>query len=175
MNKWLVVFAMLALSTGLALAGPSQSHTVGISVAKVTELGITDPGVVFSVYAPAIPGDPPEYSGVHTQDTYLHYTSIRDTGTTRAIRVSGADTNGLRLQARCTGTIPGTGNAGTGQGTVDLPAGSRLIDGVQSCYTGSGSTDGANVWYSLVIRGSTFGSITSGPKQIVVTYTLLDN
>jgi len=157
-------------------AANTVNSTFALTVSPITLLGLNNPGVTFTVASPDTAGAAPAITGLHQAETRLQYTSLRSAGASRSIHVTAADLTGLTLKASITANpIPGTGDTGHGLGTVDTHAAQNLITGIRSCHTGSGSTDGAAVTYSLELDEATFASIKSGTFNTTVTYTLQDD
>ncbi|PAC26076.1 hypothetical protein BWI92_26405 [Flectobacillus sp. BAB-3569] len=129
--------------------------------------------------APSTAGDP-IVAPTNNTSLYLQYSSIMTAPATgRKISVQASATvAGLTIAV--TAANPGATNlqaGGTGSTISSLgTTATDIITGITSCATGTGSTDGSNLTYSIATTSaSAYQNIRSGTSSITVTYTLADN
>jgi hypothetical protein len=132
--------------------------------------------VVLVLDEPAVIGDAP--ADATDNSTYLQYTVIKATGATH--KVTAKITNntvptGAKLYVNATAGSGGHGDQGTSAGEIELPQGAAaavsVLTSMESCHTGSGAADGANLDYRLTL--DSWASIEeTAETALTVTYTL---
>lgn len=97
--------------------------------------------------------------------------------------------DGLNVSVAAATPSSGTGVLGTTTGTQvvlapnqALASGAtvKVLDGITSCYTGTGATDGSLLTYTSDVLPATlssaqYGALRAGTYTLTVTYTLADN
>lgn len=189
----------LALLSGIYTESFAQttSHNVSIEIPAVTMIRIsptTGNTKTLTYSAPAVAGDPITGAVASGAALYLQYSSIMGTAITdRKIYVTAAGvmslTNGLNVKVAAATPSSGAGVLGTTTGaqvvlapTQVLATGTavKVLDGITSCYTGTGATDGSLLTYTSDVLPATlssaqYGALRAGTYTITVTYTLADN
>lgn len=174
-----IVFSAL-VSTVAAQTGTATATVTINDIALLTVSTATPPS--FVVDDPLLAGALPVITPAGTP-TYLQYTVVVATGTTKKITAESdaAMLDGLKLDIWS--AVP------TGTGGVGIPvAGGLMVDaayvadtavdlitGITSSATGSGSTQGPAVYYTLSIDAASFSDmITTGATTFTITYSLVD-
>jgi hypothetical protein len=156
---------------------------VNIDVTAVAAITVSGAAVSFSVGGSPAAGALPIVTDTSNTPTYLQYTSVVPDAETRTIAVQSdlALPAGLRLGIRA-GTPTGHGGIGTAvsggvtidstyTGATDL----TIVTGITSCATGTGTTQGTPIYYTLSIDEATFEDldVTAATQTITLTYTLV--
>jgi len=177
-----MLFLILAFGISAQTTGTATASVTINAVALLTVSTGTAPS--FLVDAPTTPGELPEITP-SGGPTYLQYTVVIDplVSATKKITASSdlAMLDGLKMDvwaAAPTGT-GGVGSPAAGGLTVDAaytadtPA--DLITGITSCATGSGTTQGPAIYYTLSIDAATFDTMeTAAATTYTITYSLVD-
>ncbi|PXY01657.1 hypothetical protein DF185_09320 [Marinifilum breve] len=178
MKRKIVTLAMMVFASyfGFAQDSGTASHTLSVTVPEVAILDLESPGttaIALSFTAPTEAGMGVE--GSSNSDLWLNYSSIKSTvNPTRTVNVQmskiipGADIK-----------VAAAAHAGTGEGAVGTPAGEltlttsaqTLVNGIGSCYTGDGVSNGHNLTYSLVV-GSDYSALEKTNEPVTITYTI---
>lgn len=183
-NKLFTIFVVLfatafVVPTFADVAG--GNITVNIVVEPVALITASGSALTFTVDDPTTTGDLPAIDDTGNVPTYLQYTSIVPATETRTVTVTPdvALPAGLRLNIRA-GTPTGHGGVGSpvaGGIMIDSTwtTGSfTIINGITSCATGIGTSQGPPVYYTLSIDEATFGDLdTNVGTAVVITYTLV--
>jgi len=170
---------ILAAALGcVILAGPSRSATtvtsaVSVALSSFCLLGVTSSAVTLTISNPATPGAVP--SNAASSSTYAQYSSIVATGVTRRITAAWAVGNsaptGCTLKLLAT---PASGMGATaGQITVSSTA-QNIVTGIGGCATGTGSTNGAQMAYTLAVTTMT-SLVASQSTTATITLTMTDS
>jgi len=180
----LIVLALVALAASAALAATdNDSHTVTISVNEVAMIGVNGTNEVsLTIGAPTTDGDAFLVTPANADAKWLQYTSIVPTDSTykRTIQVdlaSGSGSIPAGTTLKVTPSAPATGykgNAGTAtpQVTISQTAANVVTD-IGSCYTGTETSNGVQLTYSLEINNGQEGSLYSTSAYTPeVRYTL---
>ncbi|NBA77565.1 hypothetical protein GOQ04_18560 [Emticicia sp. ODNR4P] len=171
---------VLFLLSKIEVVGQTDSHTIGITIPAVTMLRIAptaSKNITMDFTAPSTAGDP-IVAPTNNTSLYLQYSSIMTAPATgRKISVQASATvAGLTIAV--TAANPGATNLQGAGGTISSlgTTATDIITGITSCATGTGSTDGSNLTYSIATTSaSAYQNIRSGTSSITVTYTLADN
>ncbi|MFY7910211.1 MAG: hypothetical protein ACOVO2_11685 [Emticicia sp.] len=193
-----IIFA-IALLSGIYGESYCQttSHDVSIVIPAVTMIRIsptTGNTKTLTYSAPTTAGDPITGAVATGADLYLQYSSIMGSAVTdRKIYVTAATSstlvNGLNVKVAAATPSSGTGVVGTTTGAQvvlapnqTLASGTtvKVLDGITSCYTGTGATDGSLLTYTSDVLPATlssaqYGALRAGTYTLTVTYTLADN
>jgi hypothetical protein len=127
------------------------------------------------VGAPTTAGAIPLTSITYPNGLFLQYTSIKTaTGTPRTIKAeltTGTIPVGLTLSAEAE-TRVGTGDVGISNTKQTItPTAATMIKNIGSCYTGTGTGNGAVIYYDSAITAVADLKATS-KSTLTVTYTL---
>ena len=181
MKKSLLVLAAIALffvNNASAQDGLTASHAVSYSVPKVALVDVEGgSSISLALVAPTEAG-----LGMVTSATdnslWLNYSSTTATSATNTISVKadvalpGMD---LRVLAGANAGS-GAGTAGTPTSIVTLSTSDQLIvNGIGTCYTGNGTSNGHNLTYSLATNDYSLIKYTATPTVVTVTYTITNN
>jgi hypothetical protein len=186
----MITLTLVVLVASAALAGGSpdsntRTQTIGVTVPTVRIVGVYDDATI-TVVAPTTAGTAPDPAVSNT--TYLRYTALdRLSGSTTVhsgIDAAVSTTTGhglpagtqLQLAAGAPAGSDAHGNLGTYFATLSnltTSAGQRLIANIGSGYTGTGTTDGASLVYTLTITDWT--QIRAGATPTWVVFTMTDN
>lgn len=186
--KYIKILILALLLAGLATMGFAQ--TTGTATASVT----IDPVAVLAVSTDTSPSFTVDDTGIAAGElpvitpagdpTYLQYTVVVAGGATKKITASctpvTAFLDGLKMDVWAAAPT-GTGGVGTAvAGGLAITSGYTsgtavdLVTGITSCATGSGTTQGPAVYYTLSIDASTFDSMETGTETYTITYSLVD-
>jgi len=136
-------------------------------------MAVTSSAVSLTVSNPAAPGGVP--SNPVGSSSYAQYSSTVASGVTRRITAAWATGNtaptgcSLLLQA----SVPSGYGTSAGQITVSTTA-QNLVTGIGGCATGTGSTSGAQLVYTLSI-GAMTSLVANESKSATITLTLTDS
>ena len=120
----------------------------------------------------------PERSAEHPindQNTYIRYTSVVPDGNTRTITAaitSGVLPSGCALKLAVAG-LSGNGNTGVAvaDGVYLSGAPQNIVTGIGNCYTGTGSTDGVQIGFTLDVEDE--AKLVAGETSVVtISFTL---
>jgi hypothetical protein len=188
-------FAIVAF-LGLSVGAMAQNfHDVTITIPSVTLIAVKNAGTLAVTYtAPTTAGDPLQGPTVTPASSpmYLQFSSIATGAITRKITATATSastlTNGLSLKVSAGTVATGGGNFGTSMTNVSilstaqaLATGAKVIDGITSCYTGTGGTDGSLLTYApvaasaSVLTSAEYAALRAGTYTVTVTYTLADD
>ena len=179
MKTRLLIFIAVLMLLGVTILGASDSVTqnIIINVKDIAVLNVTVGSVTLEVNAPvkANAGDSPVVS-TSVDGGYLRYTSIVESEKTRKITAQ-LDTDvptGLALKLSVTAPSGGTGTLGSSAGEITLSKDTAqdIITGISSGWTGTETTSGAKLTYSLEITDGSKLNITN--PTITITFTLTE-
>ena len=182
MKTRLLIFIAVLMLLGVTILGASDSVTqnIIINVKDIAVLNVTVGSVTLEVNAPvkANAGDSPVVS-TSVDGGYLRYTSIVESGKTRKITAQ-LDTDvptGLALKLSVTAPSGGTGTLGSPASdddeiTLSKDTAQDIITGISSGWTGTETTSGAKLTYSLEITDGSELNITN--PTITITFTLTE-
>ncbi|MBO8167181.1 MAG: hypothetical protein H0Z25_08205 [Kosmotoga sp.] len=181
MKTRLLIFIAVLMLLGVTILGASDSVTqnIIINVKDIAVLNVTVGSVTLEVNAPvkANAGDSPVVS-TSVDGGYLRYTSIVESGKTRKITAQ-LDTDvptGLALKLLATAPSGGTGTLGSPASndeiTLSKDTAQDIITGISSGWTGTETTSGAKLTYSLEITDGSKLNITN--PTITITFTLTE-
>lgn len=191
MKTLLKIFASVILISGIASTVNAQvdnvdAHDITITIPEVALLDI-EPNASTITMGPAAPteeGDPIDFSAATDNTLWMNYSSIIGSTTEPSRDVTVAIT---------AGTLPGGMNlkvlaaadAGNGAGTVGTATAEvtlsgtaqNVVAGVGSCYTGTGTTNGHQLTYTLEQSApANYGDLDfDDATTLTITYTLTDN
>jgi hypothetical protein len=159
---------------GLSLAQLQGTSNVSIILNEVFVIKISGGNITLSIQAPGTAGQPP---GKAVDSTcYLQYTSSLQTGQSRRVTASwmplDSAPSGCSLSLQAFPAARSGEGASAGQITVSSTA-QIIITGITRCATGTGSTNGALLTYTLnVVAANNLiaGQVTSS----TVTFTITD-
>ncbi len=177
-----LVFSLFLLIILSAMLYSQTTATITVNDVALFDVNTgTDP--TFTVDDPAAAGELPVITS-SGGPTYLQYTVIVATGATKKITASSdkAMRDGLKLDVWA-GAPTGTGGVGTAlAGGLSItpsytPATAvDLLNNITSCATGSGTTQGPAIYYTLNFDAPTFADLetTVAGDVYTITYTLTD-
>ncbi len=195
MKKIIIAFVVLSGICTKSLA-QTTSHDVSIVIPGVTMIRISPTTAntkTLTYSAPVVAGNPITGAVASGSDLYLQYSSVMDAAVTdRKIYVTASGTgltNGLNFKVAAATPSSGSGVVGTTTGaqvvlapdkTLASGATVKVLDGITSCYTGTGATDGSLLTYTSDVLPATlssaqYGALRAGTYTVTVTYTLADN
>ncbi len=176
---FLFVGALLALMASAAMANTdSQALTLDVNEIAVLDATASTPATIaLTVTAPAAGGDSVVLTGTPNATSYAQYTSVVDSAETRTISAQLASDvipAGLKLNLTA-GTPTGTGTVGSevalGEDfTNGDTGGGDIITAIGSCETGSETTDGAQLTYTLSVTD--ISSVVATATQVSITVNL---
>ena len=163
-----------------------DAHDITITIPEVALLDIEPNGSTITI-GPAAPleeGDPIDFSAATDNTLWMNYSSIIGSTTEPSRDVTVSITNGTLpggmelkvLAAADAGS--GAGTVGTATAEVTLSAtGQNVVTGVGSCYTGTGTANGHQMTYTLILSApANYGDLDfDDATTLTVTYTLTDN
>lgn len=172
------------VSTIMAQDTHEDSHLLKISIPLIALLDIETSGadteVDLSPTHSGEAGDELDFSSMTNDELWLNYSSIKPSAAaTRNITVelSAGVPSGMTLQLTPSVPTSGFGDRGT-QSPALAPvsgAGTNVITGIGSCYTGDGPNFGVNLEYELGLVNTSYQDLVAGDyPDITVTYTMAD-
>lgn len=170
------------LATTSANAVITRTYTFKIKIPDIKMMRIITPGVTGTIHLELNAfqaGAPVDPTGTAiNSNSWLQLTSIAPLNETRKVVVQVTDgTNvplGTLLYLSATGCTTGDGARGTAYQNLELSSSTAktLIDGIGSCYTGIGNTDGYNLTYLWMPDPENIDKLVAfSSYQIYVTYT----
>jgi hypothetical protein len=168
----LMIFCLALAQHGYAGAPATQTVTMRVTEASV--LGVTGNPGVLTVTASGRGGDiSPDATD---NSTYAQYTSIASGAYARTLTAAwgpgDSAPSGCRLRLEVTGLAAGWGSSVPG-GIAVSTAAQSVITGIGSCATGTGSTDGARLTYTLRVNDA--GLLDAADdRSVTITLTLTD-
>jgi hypothetical protein len=190
MKNFLKILVSIVLIGGIAVTTNAQvdnidAHDITIQIPEVALLDIEPNGSTITIgpAAPTEEGDPIDFTNATNNTLWMNYSSIIGSTTEPSRDVTVAIT---------TGTLPGgmelkvlaAADAGGGAGTVGTPTAEvtlstttqNIVTGVGSCYTGTGTTNGHQLTYTLSLSAGNYADLDfDDATTLTVTYTLTDN
>lgn len=177
---YLITAALLLVCVAGSVYAQSDNHDINIVIPTIRLLGVYDnSGADFSgqtltltVANPTNPGDP--IADVTDNTLYLRYTVLSSAEQKITAALGTATPAFVDLNVTATPASNGAGDEGSsaGQQTLDVAA-VDVVNSIESCWTGVGNTDGANLEYVLDIPGDPASLVTSNTTH-TVTYTITD-
>lgn len=179
------VFIFGATTVATAQDTEEATHSVAFTVPTFAILDVEGGAVSFDLGgAITEAGSAFSLSGVTDNSLWLNYSALV------ARNNNGGGSNSLATQkvtVKVDELVPGIdlmlevdADAGNGAGTkgalVETQAfalstsPADIIDGIGSCYTGDGTSNGHNLTYSLALND--YSAIEAGSKSVTVTYTI---
>ena len=187
--KNLSLIIAFALIFGITFSANAQSktasHDVTVGIAKHSLIGISSVApITLTPDAPTTAGEGLKFDveGARNNSVWLNYSSIVGSGSNS---ISVAMT-GNELPAGVTIELVAAEDAGAGNGKVGQAhegaivlsnSSQELISNIKNCYTGTGSSAGHQLTYTLKMdnSGNNYESLTSGNFTNTITYTITDN
>ena len=176
LNVILIIAIILILcNIGEVLAADvTDTMVVHLNVEEIAVVNI-NPGseITLTVSAPETAGDIP--ADTVNNSNYIQYTTTVSGVSTKKItaQLSGVVLTGCSLKLES--EVGSGSNEGTSAGQVTLSSvsASDIITGIETCATGTSSTDGAKLTYTLTVDD--ISSLIAGEqKHLTVTFTLTD-
>ena len=174
LKKAALLFLVPIITVSLLWAQDTATQTVTMQVREICVIDVTGNPSPLIIVPPSNGGDMPANPSDNT--TYAQYTSVVAQGKTRSITAHwGANDSapsGCELKLEAT---PAGGNQGSSAGEITLSTTPQnIVTGIRSCATGSDSSNGAQLTYTLVIKD--VESLVAGEeKTVTVTLTLTDD
>lgn len=184
MNRHAPLFLLLGflLATMSADAIITRTYSFQFKIPDIKLMRIITPGLSGSInlelnaFQAGAPVDP---TGTATNsNSWLQLTSIAPQNETRKVIVQVTDGTtvplGTILKLSANGCTSGAGARGTAYQNLALSSSTSLtlIDGIGSCYTGTGNTDGYNLTYVWMPDPDNIEKLVAFSNyQIYVTYT----
>jgi len=159
----------------LAFAAATTTQTVIMQIGTISALATTGNPATLAVSAPAQGGATP--ANPTTNTTYAQYTSTVASGVTRRLQANwgASDAAPAGCSLLLTATPSGLLNQGTSAGQITMTStAADIVEGIGSCATGTGATNGAQLTYVLSINTMT-SLVASDNHTVTVTLTLTDN
>lgn len=159
------------------------SHKANIAIPEVAMLTLqheTNSNSVFSLDALGTAGEQLNFDAVDQSSVWLNYSSVVAQNQKRKVTATlmGEIPNGIALKVKTLEeSNPGIGEIGTSNGSVILSnSPSDIINGIGSCYTGSGVQKGHHLVYELEIDNKQFYQNKEiHDISLSVVYTLTDD
>ena len=174
-----LAFAALFVSnSSFAQDGLTASHAISYSVPKVALVDVEGgSSISLSLVAPTEAGLGMDMSASNSS-LWLNYSSTTASAATNTVSVK----TDVTLPGVALKVLAGS-DAGAGDGTVGTPSSivtlstsdQTLISAIGTCYTGSGTSAGHNLTYSLATTGYSLIKYTATPASVTVTYTITNN
>jgi hypothetical protein len=164
-----------------------DAHDITITIHEVALLDIEPSGSNTITIGPAAPieaGEPIDFTSATNNTLWMNYSSIIGSSTEPSRDVTVAITNGT-VPGGMALTVVAAADAGNGAGTVGIPTAAvtlsataqNIVTGVKSCYTGTGTSNGHNLTYTLSLTApADYGDLDfDDATTLTVTYTISNN
>jgi len=181
----LMVLMVMVMAFGLVIMGTAVAQTdtatdsFSIVVNAIAVIDVDGALGNLTVSAPILGGDELVLSLPDTH-SYLQYTSVVAAGEYRAITVAPSQVPAgiiLHIGAAAPGSASGEGDHGSPATDLEFThttiGAQDLIAGIGSCYTDTGSSDGAQI--TVWIEIDDISDLLAATSLITLTYTLTDD
>jgi len=182
----LMVLMVMVIAFGLVIMGTAVAQTdtatdsFSIIVNEIAVIDVDGTLGNLTVSAPVLGGDVLVITPASDTNSYLQYTSVVAAGGYRAITVAPSSVPaGIILHIGAAAPIIGSGEGDHGAPAGDLEfthssiGAQTLIAGIGSCYTDTGSSDGARL--TIWIEIDDISDLLAATSLITLTYTLTDD
>jgi len=167
---------LLFVECGIAQINDQSNIDIVAKTEEMSSLNIVGSELIRLSIAPVVEiGNMPVFSS--DDSTYAQYTSTVSGAVTRKITVQITDGEvpaGCRLRLTASGIEDAAGEGVPVDGGVIVPPAPgeavTIINGIKSCATGTGGTDGAKLTYSLEIDN--FLEVKAGTYNFTVSLTI---
>ena len=174
-----VAFATLFIANSAnAQDGLTANHAISYTVPKVALVDVEGgSSISLALVAPTEAGEGMDMSATNSS-LWLNYSSTTASAGVNTVSVkSDVTLPGVALKV-----LAGS-DAGQGAGAVGTPSSiitlttsdQQIIGSIGTCYTGSGTSKGHNLTYSLATTAYNLIKYTATPTAITITYTITNN
>jgi hypothetical protein len=174
LNLAFITTAVVLLGISSARAQTQGTSAVAITINSIAALKISGGNISLIIQAPVAGGQTPLDATDNT--CYLQYTSAAPTGQSRQITAAwgGSDAAPAGCSLKLQATPSGGAGEGSGAGEITVSSTAQnVITGITRCATGTGSTNGAQLTYTLLVVTTT--SLVAGEsRSATIAFTLTD-
>lgn len=176
-------FVLVSFTGNVFAQSDNDSHTLTISFPSIELLDIVEgtggsTAITLTVDDATNPGDQFFNSNPSNSALYLRYTVLTTANKKITVQLTGdAVPANTDLTVVATAPSGGAGSQGTPQAAVTLDDQNAhdLITAIGSCWTGTGTTSGANLTYELALEGgATADDLVEANTSSTITYTIAD-
>jgi hypothetical protein len=174
-----IAFATLFISNAAnAQDGLTETHTISYEVPKVALVDVEGgASISLELVAPEEAGEGMDISATNS-DLWLNYSSTTANAGVNTVSVkSDVTLPGIALKVLAgSDNAAGAGAVGTPESIITLTTSDQvIIDDIGTCYTGTGTSKGHNLTYSLATTAYNLIKYTASPTSITITYTITNN
>jgi hypothetical protein len=188
MKNLSIIFATVLLFAGVTVSNAADNKTanhnvkIGISTHALVDIESTsgETSISLTPKAPTEAGLGLDFSNLTNDNFWLNYSSIVSsgnknnsisvetdqelpTGMTLVLEVGEDQKQGKGKEVKVSENIELSTKAAT------------AIDGIKSCYTGSGVKKGHNLKYTLKFEDEAYEDLTATDIDLTITYTITEN
>lgn len=186
MKNLALTFAAVLVFTSSIFAGTDDnktaSHNISISINDLALIGIRggngSANINLSPDAPTIAGQALDFSKASDNSLWLNYSSIVSASNkSRSInaKIESDLPGGTSITVSPKSATNGRGKVGTAAESVILSkSDQKVVSGIGSCYTGTGTSKGVQLDYKLNMQDSDYGKLFNQEYSVTVTYTITD-
>lgn len=178
--------SMSAMADGNGNSQSTAKHDIKVGIPAYSLVGVSSTSAItLEPASPTVAGDGLNFSASSASNSsvWLNYSSILKGKSSNVVSVS---MGGDQLPEGVSIELVAGEDAGKGKGEVGKTnkktivlsnKAEEVVSGIKNCYTGTGSTSGHQLTYSLKMENSTraYTALTSGNFTTTITYTITDN
>nr|WP_319511490.1 hypothetical protein [uncultured Draconibacterium sp.] len=158
----------------------SASHGLNISIpthAMIALAGPSNMDINFEAVAAEVAGGKVEFKQTNSTELWLNYSSIVNKNKENSISAEVSDLpEGLEIEVAVSASAASgkKGHTGTGSTQKLGKTGIEVVDGIESCYTGSGENKGHSLVYSVRAVDNDYEKIVAENHNLTITYTITE-
>lgn len=159
----------------------SASHGLNISIPTHAMIALAGPAnmdINFEAEAAEVAGGKVEFKQSNSTALWLNYSSIVHSNKENSISAEVSELpEGLEIEVAVSASAASgkKGKTGTGSTQILGTTGVKVVDGIKSCYTGSGENKGHSLVYSVRAVDGEYESIVAKNHNLTITYTITEN
>nr|WP_319998747.1 hypothetical protein [uncultured Draconibacterium sp.] len=154
-------------------------HNLNIEIDAHALLGLSSSDLItLKPAAPAKAGEGLDFSEASDESIYLQYSSIKATKDNKiTVSLFKPFPDGVSVQLEAGSVQGGKGQLGSSDNSkLTLTDNAQdLITEIGSCYTGTGSTDGHKLKYTLIVDDANYGALAAKTYRNEVVYTITEH
>lgn len=155
-------------------------HSLNIEIGAHALVGLSSTNLItLKPVAPTKAGEGLDFSDASDESIYLQYSSIKATKENKiTVSMTNHLPDGVSVLLEAGSAQGGKGQLGSSNNSklTLTDSDQDLISGIGSCYTGTGSTDGHKLKYTLIMSDdASYEDLTSKTYANDVTYTITED
>ncbi|WP_319500700.1 hypothetical protein [uncultured Draconibacterium sp.] len=179
----LLVFGVANIAKAAKPEGDKKSAAHGLNInipthAMIALAGPSSTDIDFEAEAAEVAGDKVTFAQTNETALWLNYSSIVRSGKSNSISAEISDVpDGLSIKVAVSSAAASGKKGETGEGsTKELTTGGvEVVDGIGTCYTGSGENKGHSLVYTVSAKDESYEDLVADNHNLTVTYTITEN